>query len=139
MLLCPDTASKKSSTVCWIGHPRIRTGLYDSSVSSRNGARAMTLLTLAVRAQDEFAVMSHMTKMLDEAIAKIRELPEDEQDEAAAILLSVASRNTEVVELDDETRAAVREGLEQARQGKFVSDKEMAAFFRRHGVKRHGA
>ena len=80
-----------------------------------------------------------MTKMLEEAIAKIRELPEDEQDEAAAILLSVASRNTELVELDDETRAAVREGLEQARQGKFVSDKEMAAFFRRHGVKRHGA
>ena len=80
-----------------------------------------------------------MTKMLEEAIAKIRELPEDEQDEAAAILLSVAAKNTELVELDDETRAAVREGLEQARQGKFVSDKEMAAFFRRHGVKRHGA
>src|SRR5712691_8553690 len=88
---------------------------------------------------DEFVIMSHMTKMLEEAIAKIRELPEDAQDEAAAILLSVASRNTDVVELDDGTRAAVREGVEQARQGQFVSDKEMATFFRRHGVKRYGA
>jgi predicted transcriptional regulator len=55
------------------------------------------------------------------------------------MLLSVASKNTDVVELDAETRAAIREGREQARQGKFVSDKDMAAFFRRHGVKRYQA
>jgi predicted transcriptional regulator len=33
--------------------------------------------------------------------------------------------------LDEETRAAINEGLEQARRGKFVSDEEMAAFFKR--------
>ena len=77
-----------------------------------------------------------MTEMLEEAIQKIRRLPEAEQDEAAAMLLSVASKNAEVVELDAETRVAIREGREQARQGKFVSDKDMAASFRRHGVKR---
>jgi predicted transcriptional regulator len=80
-----------------------------------------------------------MTEMLDEAIAKVRALPEADQDEAAAMLLSVASKDAEVVELDTETRAAIREGREQARQGKFVSDKDMAAFFRRHGVKRYQA
>jgi hypothetical protein len=53
--------------------------------------------------------------------------------------MTVASKNDELVELDDETRAAVRVGREQARRGEFVSDKDMAAFFRRHGVKRYGA
>jgi type I restriction enzyme, S subunit len=38
-----------------------------------------------------------------------------------------------------ETRAAIQEGRRQAQHGEFVSDKDMAAFFRRHGVKRYGA
>jgi len=80
-----------------------------------------------------------MTKMLEEAIAKVRNLPEAEQDEAAAMLLSVASKHADMVELDYETRAAIHEGREQAREGRFVSDKDMAAFFRRHGVKRYSA
>ncbi|MGI8527043.1 MAG: hypothetical protein ACR2K5_12860 [Pseudolabrys sp.] len=80
-----------------------------------------------------------MSKMLDEAIKKVRELPESEQDEAAEMLLSVASKNAKPVRLDDETRAAVQEGQQQARRGEFVSDKDMAAFFDRHGVKPRGA
>ena len=80
-----------------------------------------------------------MTKMLEEAIKKVRELPAADQDEAAAILMSVASKNDELVELDEETRAAIRVGREQARRGGFVNDKDMAAFFRQHGVKRYGA
>jgi predicted transcriptional regulator len=78
----------------------------------------------------------NMSKLLEEAINKVRELPEAEQDEAAEMLLSVASKKGGPIELDDETRAAVREGREQARRGEFVSDKDMAAFFKRHGVKR---
>jgi predicted transcriptional regulator len=83
--------------------------------------------------------MAFMSKMLEEAVAKVRELSESEQDEAAEMLLSVAARKAGPVALDDETRAAVREGREQARRGEFVSDEDMAAFFKRHGVKRHGA
>jgi len=77
-----------------------------------------------------------MTKLLEEAIRKVRELPDADQDEAAEILLSVTLKKGEPVELDDETRAAIREGRDQARRGEFVSDEEMAAFFKRHGVKR---
>ncbi|MGA8611297.1 MAG: hypothetical protein WB760_06210 [Xanthobacteraceae bacterium] len=80
-----------------------------------------------------------MTKILEDAIAKVRKLPEADQEEAAAMLLSVASKNADTVELDDATRAAVRQGREQARNGKFVSDKDMTAFFRRHRVKRYSA
>lgn len=76
-----------------------------------------------------------MSKLLETAIEKVRELPESEQDEAAEMLLSIASRRAEPICLDDETRAAVREGQEQARHGEFVSDEDMAAFFKRHGVK----
>jgi predicted transcriptional regulator len=83
--------------------------------------------------------MSRMTKMLEEAIKKVRELPEADQNEAAEMLLSVASKSDAPVRLDDETRAAIQEGQAQARRGEFVSDKDMAAFFKRHGVKRRGA
>jgi predicted transcriptional regulator len=77
-----------------------------------------------------------MTKLLEGAIKKVRELPEADQDEAAELLLSIASRRSEPIRLDDEARAAVREGREQARRGEFVSEEEMEAFFERHGVKR---
>ncbi len=80
-----------------------------------------------------------MTKLLEDAINKVRELPESEQDEAAEMLLSVASKRAGPVQLDDETRAAIHEGREQAQRGEFVSDQDMAAFFKRHGVKRSGA
>jgi len=75
-----------------------------------------------------------MTKLLEQAIASVQSLPEAEQDEAADVLLSLVSRFREPVRLDDETRAAIREGSEQARRGEFVSDAEMAEFFKRHGV-----
>jgi hypothetical protein len=80
--------------------------------------------------------IGQMTKLLDDAIDKVRGLPDAEQDEAAEMLLSVASRKAGQVRLDDETRAAVREGREQARRGGFVSDEDMVAFFERHGVRR---
>jgi hypothetical protein len=76
-----------------------------------------------------------MTKLLEDAIKKVRELPESEQNEAAEMLLAVASRRGQPVRLDKETRSAIREGQEQARRGDFVSDEDMTSFFRRHGVK----
>ena len=79
-----------------------------------------------------------MSKLLDTAIEKVRELPELDQDEAAEMLLSIASRRGPAVQLDSETRAGVREGQAQARRGEFVSDEDMAAFFARHGIKPGG-
>jgi hypothetical protein len=76
-----------------------------------------------------------MTKMLEEAIKRVRALPEPDQDQAAEILMLLASKKDEPVRLDDATRAAIREGREQARRGQFASDEEMAAFFSRHESK----
>ena len=77
-----------------------------------------------------------MTRLLDEAIEKVRALPDSVQDDAAEMLLSVAAKQGEPVRLDEETRAAIREGMAQARRGEFVSDEDMQVFFERHGVKR---
>ena len=77
-----------------------------------------------------------MTRMLDEAIRKVRELPASVQDDAAEMLFSIAAKQGKPVRLDEETRAAIREGRAQARRGEFVSEEDMQAFFERHGVKR---
>jgi predicted transcriptional regulator len=44
-------------------------------------------------------------------------------------------RQVAMTELDEETLAAILEGLAHARRGEFVSDEAMQAFFERHGVK----
>lgn len=75
-----------------------------------------------------------MTKLLEQAIAKVRQLPAEEQDSLALALLSMASDGTAVAPLDEPARAAIREGLEQARRGEFVPDEEISALWSRHGL-----
>ena len=75
-----------------------------------------------------------MTKLLEKAIARAKELPEDDQDEAAEVIMTIASRQDGLVEIDDETRAAIDEGLAQVQRGEFVPDEEMEAFWKQHGV-----
>ena len=78
--------------------------------------------------------LTAMTKLLEKAIAKVRELPTDEQDEIALAILSMADADARAYPLDDETRAAILEGLEQARRGEFVPDEEIEALWKRHGL-----
>ena len=73
-----------------------------------------------------------MTKLLEQAIAKVRELPEDEQDALAAALLAMTGEETPTIRLDEVTRAAVREGLAQAERGEFVADEIVAEADKRH-------
>ena len=61
-----------------------------------------------------------MTKLLEQAIAKVRELPEDEQDTLATVIL-MADADASGLPLDQATEAAIREGLAQAERGEFVS------------------
>ena len=75
-----------------------------------------------------------MTKLLEKAIAKVRELPEDEQDALAAALLAMTGEETPTIRLDEATRAAVREGLAQAERGEFVADEIVAEADKRHDV-----
>lgn len=70
-----------------------------------------------------------MTKRLDQAIEKIRELSDADQDDAAELLLTLAARAGIPEKLDDRTRAAIREGIAQAHRGEFATDDEIAAIF----------
>ena len=47
---------------------------------------------------------------------------------------SVRARRTGAYVMNDEERAAVREGLDQARRGEFVPDGEMDALWKKYGV-----
>ena len=70
-----------------------------------------------------------MTKLLEQAIEKIRKLSEADQDDAAELLFVLASRAGPPETLDEATRTAVREALAQARRGEFAGDDEIAALF----------
>jgi hypothetical protein len=76
-----------------------------------------------------------MTKILERAIAKARELSEEDQDAIGAVLLSLTDELPgRVDDFDEETRAAIREGLAQARRGEFVPDEDIQALWRRYGL-----
>jgi predicted transcriptional regulator len=75
-----------------------------------------------------------MTRLLEQAIAKVRELPDEDQDALATLLLSIAGSDASTVPLDAVTRAAIREGLEQAERGEFVPDSVVAEADKRHGI-----
>jgi hypothetical protein len=74
-----------------------------------------------------------MTKLLEKAIARARALPPEDQDTLAAVLFAMTDEGGGIAPLDDEARAAIREGLEQARRGEFVPEAEIAALWKRFG------
>lgn len=75
-----------------------------------------------------------MTKLLEQAIAKARALPEEEQDALAALMLSMTDADASRVPLDSATVTAIREGLSQAHRGEFVPDNVVASSNKRHGI-----
>ena len=77
---------------------------------------------------------SRMSKLLEKAIAQARALPPEEQDTVAAVLLAMTEEGAGLAPLDDEARAAIREGLQQARRGEFVPDAEIEALWKRFGL-----
>ena len=75
-----------------------------------------------------------MTKLLEQAIAKARQLSDEEQDSLAAMILSIAGSDASRVPIDAETEAAICEGVAQAERGEFVSDEVVAESNKRHGI-----
>jgi predicted transcriptional regulator len=75
-----------------------------------------------------------MTKLLDLAIEKVRKLPEADQNDTAEMLLWSIETRGGSIPLDDETAAAIDEGLADAKRGDFASEAEVAALWKRHGL-----
>ena len=75
-----------------------------------------------------------MMKVLEEAIEKIRKLPEDRQAYAAELLEQIAAAGDETFPVPPGHRAAVLEGFGEAERGEFVSDEEMATLWKKCGL-----
>jgi hypothetical protein len=72
---------------------------------------------------------------LDRAIAKARTLSEEDQDALGAVLLSLAEEwPNGLDDLDEETRAAIREGLAQAKRGEFAREQDIQALWKHYGL-----
>jgi predicted transcriptional regulator len=76
-----------------------------------------------------------MTKdQINAVLENVRSWPQQDQEELVEIAREIEARRTGIYFMNDEERAAVREGLDQARRGEFVPDDEMDALWKKYGV-----
>jgi predicted transcriptional regulator len=76
-----------------------------------------------------------MTKeQINAVLENVRSWPQQDQEELVEVAREIEARRTGVYIMNDEERAAVREGLDQARRGEFVPDHEMDALWKKYGV-----
>jgi hypothetical protein len=74
-----------------------------------------------------------MNKALREIVERAEAWPQEFQDEAVSFLLAIEQELADPYVLSDEDRAAIERGLDDMRQGRFATDEEVAALFRRRG------
>ena len=74
-----------------------------------------------------------MTKLLEQAIASLRLLPERDQDVAARFLLGFTNPDASHYQLTDEQLAEVELAKREVRAGKIATDAEMEDVWRRFG------
>jgi predicted transcriptional regulator len=76
-----------------------------------------------------------MTKeQISSVLNSVRSWPQEDQEELVELAREIEARRTGIYVMNDEERAAVREGSEQAVRGEFVRDDEMDAFWKNYGV-----
>jgi hypothetical protein len=75
-----------------------------------------------------------MTKLLEEAIATVRELPEGDQEVAARFLLAFARPDLQRHQLTDEQLAEVELAKREVLEGRIATDAEMDEVWRRFGL-----
>jgi hypothetical protein len=72
-----------------------------------------------------------MTKLLEQAIDSVRQLPDSEQDVVAQFLLGFANPEARLCQLTDEQVAEVELAKQEVRAGKVATDAEMEDVWRR--------
>ena len=71
-----------------------------------------------------------MNAQAKEILRHVASWPEEDQEELAEVAREIEARRTGVYVLSEEERAAIAEALET----EIVADKEVAAFWKRHGI-----
>jgi hypothetical protein len=72
-----------------------------------------------------------MTDRLERAVAKVKSLPPERQNEIADLLFILAEQEPAAYEFSEEQLAKIRVGLAEADSRSFLSDDEVEALFRR--------
>ena len=76
-----------------------------------------------------------MTKLLDDALAAVRSLPPDEQDDIARAVLRLTGMDDEPpVALSTDERAAIAASKSAASRGEFASDEQVRTAWAKHGL-----
>jgi len=73
-----------------------------------------------------------MIVLIETLLERIADWPKEAQAEGVKAIVDVETKYFGVCKLSAEERAAIEHGLEELRQGKFASDKEVAALFNRY-------
>ena len=71
-----------------------------------------------------------MNQQVKDILRQVTSWPEEDQAELAELAREIEARRTGVYVLSDDERAAIAD----ARKGGFVSDQDVTAFWKRHGL-----
>jgi hypothetical protein len=75
-----------------------------------------------------------MTKLLDQALAAVRKLPPDMQDDIARVVLQLARDDVAPVALSPEEREAISVSKSAADRGEFATEEQVRAVWAKHGL-----
>lgn len=73
-----------------------------------------------------------MTILLEQALAKVRALPDAAQDELARLLLQFAGEDQPVIQLSAEDERDLAEALAEIERGEIASDEAMQALWAKY-------
>lgn len=73
-----------------------------------------------------------MTKMLENAVARLQTLPPDMQDQAARLLLAYVGEEEAAIELTPAEEADLIEAQAEMARGEFATDAEVTAVFAKY-------
>jgi hypothetical protein len=75
-----------------------------------------------------------MTKLLDQALDAVRQLPPDVQDDIARVVLQLARDDAAPVTLSPEERDAISLSKSAADRGEFATEEQVRAVWAKHGL-----
>jgi len=75
-----------------------------------------------------------MTKLLTQVVRKIEELPEERQEDAAAVLMTILENDAVGHQLSDEQLQEVELAKREVRDGKIATQAMMRALWRNFGA-----
>lgn len=75
-----------------------------------------------------------MTKLLQQAVEKLSQLPEERQDELARMLMETAALDLQPYQLTEGERNEVEASLIEVERGAIATDEEVTAVWQRFGI-----